>query len=94
LGAAILVSACAGQRRPTENLNDARIKDSAPEKLAAQRAATPNLNLEDEDARWGISAAQERKRHRDEQEEARRKAASISDIRAAPTIDVTPPPKP
>ncbi|HTA20834.1 MAG TPA: hypothetical protein VK989_16185 [Polyangia bacterium] len=70
LGAAILLPACAAQQRPSESLNAARIKDSALEKAAAQRAATPGLNLEEEDDhRWGISAAQERKRHRDDQDD-------------------------
>jgi hypothetical protein len=40
----------------------ARVKDSAPEKIAAQRAAIPGLNLEQEDQRWGVEAARERKR--------------------------------
>lgn len=40
----------------------ARVKDSAPEKIAAQRAALPGLNLEQEDQRWGVEAARERKR--------------------------------
>lgn len=38
-----------------------RIKDTAPEKIAAQRAALSNLNLEAEDQRWGVEAARERK---------------------------------
>ena len=88
LASALLFSACAGQRRPIENANGARLKDSVPEKLAAQRAATPGL--EDEDARWGISAAQERKRRRDEQNDARLKAASTTDIRSTPSIEVAP----
>jgi hypothetical protein len=45
---------------PTET--PARVKDSAPEKIAAQRAAIPGLNLEQDDQRWGIEAARERKR--------------------------------
>jgi hypothetical protein len=93
LGTGLLLSACAGSRRPPENASAARIKDSAPEKLAAQRAATPGL--EDEDARWGIGAAQERKRQRDEKNEQRRKAAGTTDIRATPTVGIAPvPPKP
>jgi hypothetical protein len=87
-GAGLLVSACAGPRRPPENASAARIKDSTPEKAAAQRAATPGL--ENEEGRWGITAAQERKRRRDEQNEQRRKAASATDIRATPTVEVAP----
>lgn len=49
-----------------------RIKDSAPEKIAAQRAATPGLALEAEDDRWGLTAAAERKRAQDD-----RKARAI-----------------
>jgi len=37
------------------------MKDSAPERAAAQRAAQKDLNLEAEDERWGIEAARERK---------------------------------
>lgn len=90
LGAAVLLPACAGQQRPTESLNASRIRDSAPEKAAAQRAATPGLNLEEEDDRWGISAAQERKRHLDDQDDAKRKAASTRDIQTGPTIESAP----
>jgi len=36
------------------------VPDSAPEKVAAQRAAT-GLRLEEDDERWGILAARERK---------------------------------
>ena len=39
-----------------------RVKDSATEKIAAQRAATPGLYLEQDADRWGIEAAQERRR--------------------------------
>jgi hypothetical protein len=87
LGVAILLPACAGAQRPPETPTAARLKDSTPEKVAAQRAASPQLRLEEDDARWGISAAQERKHARDEQ---RRKAASLTDIRATPTVEVAP----
>jgi len=45
-----------------------RLKDSAPERAAATRGAATNLQLEQEDQRWGIEAARERKRR--EQEKA------------------------
>jgi len=67
LGFTLIASACAGPRRPPENAAAPRIKDSAPEKAAAMRAANSNLRLEEEDARWGITAAEERKRAREDQ---------------------------
>jgi hypothetical protein len=67
LGAPLLLGACGPPRRPPETAATARIKDSAPEKAAAQRAASPGLALEADEQRWGIGAAQERKRVRDEQ---------------------------
>ena len=91
LAAGVLLAACPGGRRTPETSGSARLKDSAPEKIAATRAATPGLKLEDEDARWGITAAQERRRARDED---RRKAASMTDIRATPTVEVAPLPAP
>lgn len=69
-GTALLLASCARPGRPppatpaaqTEG-RPARIPDSVPEKVAAQRAASgPQLQLEAEDDRWGIEAAQERKR--------------------------------
>ena len=87
LGLALVAPACAAQQRAPETASASRIKDSAPEKTAALRAATPGLELEEDDARWGVNAAQERKRIRDEQ---RRKAASTTDIRATPTGEVAP----
>jgi hypothetical protein len=65
------------------------MKDSPAEKIAAQRAATPEL--EDEDARWGISAAQERKRRGEEQ---RKQSAAKEDVRPNPTFELTPIPPP
>jgi hypothetical protein len=88
----LLLSACAAPKRPPENVTAARLQDSAPEKRAGAREATPGL--EDEDARWGIAAAQERKRERDQKRddksEQRRKAAAMTDIRATPTFGVVP----
>jgi len=39
-----------------------RVKDSAPEKIAAQRPATPELRLQEDANRWQIEAAEERRR--------------------------------
>jgi hypothetical protein len=63
-----------------------RMKDSAPEKVAAQRAGGPHelQQLEQDDERWGIEAAKERKRQRDEAK-AREQPAG-----AGKSVDVTP----
>lgn len=56
-----LVGGCARATPPPPE-TPARVKDSAPEKIAAQRAAAaPSMNLEGDDTRWGIEAARERK---------------------------------
>ena len=56
-----IAGACARATPPPPE-TAARVKDSAPEKIAAQRAAAaPSLGLEREDERWGIEGARERK---------------------------------
>ena len=69
LAAGIIAAACAGPPRPRAE-TPARLKDSAPEKLASQRAATPGLGLERDDERWGFEAARERRRLADERKQA------------------------
>ena len=65
-----------------------RIPDSAPEKIAAQRAASgPQLQLEAEDDRWGIEAAQERKRLEEQQQ-----ATPVRTPNASGSIGVSPAP--
>jgi hypothetical protein len=64
LGTALTLSACAASRPRGETVASRRLQDSAPEKSAALRAATPGLELEAEDQRWGIEAAKELKRDR------------------------------
>jgi hypothetical protein len=59
---ALLVGAGCARTPPRATETPARVKDSAPEKIAAQRAAIPGLNLEQEDQRWGSEAARERRR--------------------------------
>jgi hypothetical protein len=60
-----MAAACATTPKPAGTA--ARAKDSAPEKIAAQRAAAPHgLQLESDDERWGIEAARARKRQKDE----------------------------
>lgn len=56
-----LVMACAAGPRPRAE-GPPRLKDSAPERIAAQRAAVPGLQLEGDDQRWGIEAAREQRR--------------------------------
>jgi hypothetical protein len=62
------------------------MKDDAPAKIAAQRAAGPG-RLEDEDQRWGIAAARERKRARDDRD---RKPPSTTIILGAPAAETPP----
>lgn len=64
-GALSMTASCATAPKAGEPAS--RAKDSAPEKIAAQRAAAPHgVPLEADDARWGIEAARERKRQKDE----------------------------
>ena len=51
---------CAGAPR-TDARTPGRIKDSPAEKVAAHRAASGGLRLEQEDERWGLEAARERR---------------------------------
>jgi|SRR5579862_2096535 len=57
---AVLVCACASRPSP-EAATPPRIKDSIPERSAALRAADGRLKLDDEDQRYGIEAAKERR---------------------------------
>jgi hypothetical protein len=57
---ALFISCAAGPRSRPESAQ--RVPDSAPDKIAAQRAAT-GLHLEDDDERWGLVAARQRKQN-------------------------------
>jgi hypothetical protein len=57
---ALTASCAAGPRSRPESAQ--RVPDSAPEKIAAQRAAT-GLHVEDDDERWGFVAARQRKQN-------------------------------
>lgn len=57
--AVALLASCASGPRPRPE-SAQRVPDSAPDKIAAQRAAT-GLHLEEDDQRWGIVAARERR---------------------------------
>ena len=94
----LLALACAGTPKKTASpaeppgaARSPRLKDSAPERAAAQRAATPGLQLEAADERWGIEAARERKR---EQEENRPSAKPPAGAPAGKGVQVIPPPNP
>jgi len=98
--AGALAGACAAGPRP-EATTPSRVKDSAPEKIAAQRAASGNLQLDREDERWGIDAARERKRIANEKKQAQSSAAPATppgpaDLRrspsAPPAAPTSPPP--
>lgn len=85
VGALVMAMSCATAPKRSESAAP-REKDSASEKVAAQRAAAAHeLPLEQDDERWGIEAARARKRQRDEAK-ARQQAKS-SDQR----VDVTTP---
>lgn len=85
LGALLLAAACASAPKRNESAAP-RMQDSAPEKVASQRAAAAHeLQLEQDDQRWGIEAARERKRQQDEAK-ARREPSG-----GAKGVDVTPP---
>jgi hypothetical protein len=80
-----LASACAASRPRTETVATRRLDDTNPDKSAALRAATPGLQLEAEDERWGIEAAKERKRPRDPR--ASKPQAPLP-VAGAATVDV------
>ncbi len=62
------------------------MKDAAPEKIAAQRAAAPHgMQLEQEDQRWGFEAARERRREDDARKAQKRPTATDQ------AVDVTTP---
>lgn len=62
VGIGLVALSCAGSPRRPE-ASSPRVKDSASEKVASQRAAAPHgLQLERDDERWGFDAARERRR--------------------------------
>jgi len=68
-----LFAGCATAPR-TRSEPPARVSDSAPDKVAAQRSAA-GLHLEEEDDRWGFTAAREL-RQRKEQKKAQQQAVA------------------
>ena len=80
--AGVLTSACAaGPRSRPESAQ--RVPDSAPEKIASQRAAT-GLHLEDDDERWGLVAARQRKQNAEQ-----KKHQPPAPLPAADPVDLT-----
>jgi hypothetical protein len=61
--ATLFLLACATAPR-SERAAQPRLKDSVPEKIAAQRAASGNLQLQAEEDRWGFEGQAERNRDR------------------------------
>ncbi len=85
VGIGLVAMACAGSPKRPE-ASSPRVKDSASEKVASQRAAAPNsLQLERDDERWGFDAARERRR----EEQARKAQKQTASGNKA--IDVTVP---
>jgi hypothetical protein len=68
-----LLAGCATAPRPRSE-PPPRVSNSAPDKVAAQRSAA-GLHLEEEDDRWGFTAAREL-RQRKEQKKAQQQAAA------------------
>jgi hypothetical protein len=87
LFALALPLACATAAKPRAEASPPRAKDSAPDKRAALDAANPELGLEANDARWGISAAEEREADRKQQ-----KPPAGTTPAGTGRVDVTPPP--
>jgi len=85
IGIGLVALSCAGSpKRPAAS--SARMKDAAPEKIAAQRAAAPHgMQLEQEDQRWGFEAARERRREDDARKAQKRPTATDQ------AVDVTTP---
>jgi len=90
LGVALAAAGCAGARPRAETVATQRRGDTAPDKRAALRAATPGLDLEAEDARWGIEAAKTRKHGPD----TRATTPPPAPVTGASTIGVKAPPTP
>ena len=81
-GALLLAASCASA--PRTSTAPPRMKDSAPEKVAAQRTAAPHsLQPDVSEDRWGLEQARERKEQQDEAA-ARAKADKAVDVKAPP----------
>jgi len=75
-----LACACAAAPRPRPEA-PARVADTAPDKAAALRAAPGNLHQQDDEDRWAIEAARERRRRADQEKvEAANRAATLGPV--------------
>ena len=74
----ILLASCSKQRRPDPT--PARIKDSVPEKIAAQNAANRDLQADENGRRWDFEEARRR----------RQDASQRADQNASTTLPTTP----
>jgi hypothetical protein len=84
---ALLAGACARAPGPRAE-TPARVKDSAPEKIAAHRGASGGLELERESERWGFEAARERRRLADQRNAAPPLAAPPATEPASGAVDL------
>lgn len=86
----LLALGCASGPRPQAE-TAARVKDSAPERIAAQRAAVRGLDLEQDDQRWGFEAARERRRRQDQDKQASGKSSEVDPKYPAGVRQAAPP---
>jgi hypothetical protein len=63
VGATLLAGCASGPRSRPES--SPRVSDSVPDKVAAQRAVA-GVHLEEDDARWGFTAARELKQRKEQ----------------------------
>jgi len=83
VGASLIAASCATAPKPAATAP--RDRNSPSEKLAAQRAgAPPELTLEQDDQRWGVDAARERKRQQDEAKARRKPASTDKSVNVVP----------
>jgi hypothetical protein len=90
IGVALLALGCASAPR-SQPETAARLKDSAPEKITAQRAAVRGLDLEQDDQWWGFEGARERR----DQDRKKQDAGKSAAAEGKQPVDVTqmPPPR-
>ncbi|HSS38742.1 MAG TPA: hypothetical protein VLT58_08230, partial [Polyangia bacterium] len=74
--ACTLLTSCASAPSPARE-RPQRVADSAPDKVAATRAAA-GLHLEEDDQRWGIEAARARKQNGEAQPEAAPSSGNVT----------------
>src|SRR5687767_11571946 len=82
--AAVMASGCATAPKPrpaSPEATAARVRDTAEERVTAQRASDPKVDREAEERRWNMEQAQALRRD----EEAKRRAAQEA---GGPGVDV------